>query len=352
MLAAIFNGPGDGLILEERPIPEIQKPDDVILEVGGVGICGSDLSILEGPHKHPCLKGVIFGHEFAGRIAQKGPAVKGLEIGQHVAINPTPGCGHCYMCRNGYPNACIPLFDNPLAPEKGWPNCIGQWFDGGLARYVRVPEHFCYQIAANVPMKHAAIFEPLGVVVNALSKVKPQAGELGVVLGGGPIGLIATSLLKIAGASKIIASEAKPKRRELLGKCGADLVIDPSKDDLVKVVERETRGLGAHVVVECVGTLLPVALEVLAFGGRIAQIGIPSSDIKFRPFQIIAKEASIYGSWLMKQSMDSAVRLLESGLLLLDTIVTNVLPLEKVNEGIKIARQGEGGKIVIVPNEF
>ena len=352
MLAAIFNGAGDGLTLEERPIPEIQKQDDVILEVGGVGICGSDLGMLEGPHKHPALPGVIFGHEFAGRISQMGPAVKGLEIGQHVAVDQNPGCGHCYMCRSGYPNACIPLFDNPLAPEKGWPNTPGQWWDGGLARYVRIPAHFCYPIAAHVPMKQVAIFEPIGVVVNTMSKVKPQVGEVGVVLGGGPVGLFATSLLKAAGALKIIASEIKPKRRELLEKCGADIVLDPLKDDISKVVERETKGVGAQVVVECVGGLLPTALDVLAFGGRIAQIGIPSSDIRFRPFQIYVKEAEIYGSFLMKYSMNSVIRILEGGLLPLDTIITHVLPLEKVNEGIKIARQGEGGKIVIIPNEF
>lgn len=351
MLAAIFNGPGQ-LNLEQRPIPKIEKDNEVILEVGGVGVCGSDISMLEGPHKHPALPGVIFGHEFAGRIVQMGDKVEGLEIGQRVAVDQNPGCGHCYMCRSGYPNACIPLFDNKLAPEYGWPNTPGQWWDGGLAKYVKLPAHYCYDIAENVPMKHVAIFEPIGVVVNAMMKVKPQVGEIAAVIGGGPVGLIATALLKAAGVSKIIAAEIKPKRRELLKKCGADVVVNPLEESFVDAVKDNSKGRGAHIVIEAVGSQLPTALDALAYGGRIGQIGIPSRDITFRPFQIYAKEANIYGSFLMKYAMNDTIRILESGLLPLDTIITHALPLEKVNEGIEIARQGEGGKVVILPNEF
>lgn len=350
MLAAIFNGPGR-LNLEQRPIPKIEKGNEVILEVGGVGICGSDLGMLEGPHKHPAKPGVIFGHEFAGKIVEKGDNVEGLKIGQRVAVDQNPGCGHCYMCRDGHPNACIPLFDNKLAPEYGWPNTPGQWWDGGLAKYVKVPAHYCYEIAPHVPMKHIAVFEPIGVVVNAMSKVKAQPGEITTVIGGGPVGLFATSLLKAAGA-KVIACDLKPVRRELLKKCGADVVINPKEENLVEVVNENSKGYGAHVVVEAVGSQLPLALDVLAFGGRLAQIGIPSKDITFRPFQIYAKEAQIFGSFLMKNAMNDTIRILEANLIPLDTIITHVLPLEEVNEGIEIARQGEGGKIVIMPNEL
>lgn len=352
MLAAIFEGPKKPLKLEDRPVPTIEKDNDVILRVGGVGICGSDISMLEGPHKHPALPGVIFGHEFCGEVVALGESVKTLEIGQKVAIDQNPGCGHCYMCRNGFPNACIPLFDNPLAPEYGWPYTPGQWWDGGLARYVKVPEHYCYEISQDVPMKHVAVFEPLGVVVNALSKVKPQVGEYAVVIGGGSVGLFATALIKAAGAAKIIASEIHPKRQELLKECGADIVINPMETDLATVVKDNTKGHGAQVVVEAVGTQLPAALDCICYGGRIAQIGIPSRDISFRPFQIYAKEAEIYGSFLMKYAMNDTIRILENGLVPMDTIITHTFPLEQVNEGIDVARKGEGGKVVILPNEI
>lgn len=351
MLAAVFHGPGK-LTLEQRPVPRIEKPDDVILKVGGVGICGSDLSMLEGPHKHPAKPGIIFGHEFAGRIYEVGKEVKNLSVGQKVAVDQNPGCGKCYMCRNGFPNNCIPLFDNKLAPEKGWPNTPGQWWDGGLAEFARISSHYCYEIDEHVPMKHLAVFEPIGVVVNAMSKVKPQPGEVGVVIGGGPIGLFAVSILKASGALLIIASEIKEKRRELLRRCGADICIDPGEASLREIVMKETNERGANVVIEAVGTQLPAALDVLSFGGRIAQIGVPSSDITFRPFQIYAKEAQIFGVFLMKHAMNDTIRMLEKGLIPLDVIITHSLPLSRVNEGIEIARKGDGGKIVIVPNEI
>jgi threonine 3-dehydrogenase len=352
MLAAIFQGPQKPLKLEERPVPTIEKDNDVILQVGGVGICGSDVSMLTDFKKHPALPGVIFGHEFCGKIVALGEGVKKLKIGQKVAVDQNPGCGHCDMCRNGFPNACINLFDNPLAPEYGWPYTPGQWWDGGLARYVKIPEHYCYEINQDVPMKHVAVFEPLGVVVNALSKVKPQVGEYAVVIGGGAVGLFATSLIKAAGAAKIIACEISPKRKELLKKCGADIIVDPTKEDLATIVKQNTKGYGAQVVVEAVGTQLPTALDCICYGGRIAQIGIPSKDISFRPFQIYAKEAEIYGSFLMKYATNPTIRILENNLVPMDTIITHTFPLEKVNEGIEIAKKGEGGKVVILPNEI
>ena len=350
MKAAIFVGPGKELKIEDRPVPKIEKDDDVILEVGGVGICGSDLGMLEGPHVHPAKPGVIFGHEFSGRIVEIGPGVKDLSIGQKVAVDQNPGCGSCYMCREGFSNNCIPLFDNKEAPEKGWPYTPGQWWDGGLANYVKVPSHYCFEISEDVPMKHVTIFEPVGVVVNAMSKIRPLTGEAVVVLGGGSIGLISVALLKAAGCSLIIASEIKEKRRELLKECGADIVIDPTKNGLTELVLKKTKGIGAQIVIEAMGMLLPQALDVLAFGGRIAQIGIPHSNITCRLFQIASKEAQIYGTYLMGHAMNSTIKLLEAGTLPLDKIITHTFPLEKVNEGIEITRKGEGGKVIIFPN--
>lgn len=350
MKAAIFMGPGNKLKIEDRPIPKIEKEDDVILEVGGVGICGSDLGMLEGFHIHPAKPGVIFGHEFSGRIVEIGPGVKNLIVGQKVAVDQNPGCGKCYMCREGYPNNCIPLFDHKEVPEKGWPYTPGQWWDGGLANYVRVPSHYCYEISEDIPMKYVTIFEPLGVVVSAMSKIKPLSGEVAVVLGGGPIGLFSVSLLKAAGCSPIFASEIKEKRRKLLIDCGADIVINPNEKNLTESVMEKTKEVGAHIVIEAMGMLLPQALDVLAFGGRIAQIGIPHSNITFRPFQIYAKEAQIYGSFLMGHAMNKTIRLLESESLPLDKIITHIFPLDEVNEGIEITRKGEAGKVIILPN--
>ena len=124
MLAAVFKGEGR-LEVEQRPVPKIQRDDDVILQVGAVGLCGSDLHIIDRPQGHPAKPGVIMGHEFAGRVVAVGEGVEGLNPGDHVAVDPNPGCGRCKMCRRGFPNACIPLFTNPESLLPGFGIILG-----------------------------------------------------------------------------------------------------------------------------------------------------------------------------------------------------------------------------------
>ncbi|OGR24221.1 MAG: hypothetical protein A2139_11060 [Desulfobacca sp. RBG_16_60_12] len=256
MLAAVFKGEGR-LELEQRPVPNIQRDDDVILQVGGVGICGSDLHIIYRPQGHPAKPGVIMGHEFAGRVVAVGKGVEGLNPGDHVAVDPNPGCGKCKMCRRGLPNACIPHFTNPEAPGPGWGLTPGQWWDGGIAEFVRMPAHHLYPIAKHVPMWQVAMFEPIGVAVNGIGKIGFRVGESAVVLGAGPIGLLFVALFKSGGASKIVVSEPTLRRREAALTCGADVVVDPSKEDIEQRVLAETNGEGADVAVEVVVGCFP-----------------------------------------------------------------------------------------------
>ena len=351
MLAAVFKGQGK-LELEQRPIPHIQKDDDVIIEVGAVGICGSDLHILAVPSEHPAKPGVILGHEFAGRIAEVGKSVEDLKPGDHVAVDQNPPCGRCEMCRKGLPNFCVPLFSNPETP-KGWPNTPGQWWDGGLAKYVRVPAWYAYPIDKSVPMWQANVLEPIGCVVNGMHMLNLQAGETATVLGAGPAGLIFVSLLKAGGAAKVICSEPATRRREAAAVCGADVVIDPTEEDLQGRVLEETDGKGTNVVVDAVGRMFADTIELAAVAGRIAVFGIDSrARSEISPVLITSKELQIYGVWLMKYTMPDAINILESGLLPMDQIVTHRLPLEEVHRAIELARTGQGIKVVIEPSQF
>jgi threonine dehydrogenase-like Zn-dependent dehydrogenase len=351
MLAAVFKGNGR-LELEQRPVPTIQNDDDVILEVGAVGVCGSDLHILAVPSEHPAKPGVILGHEFAGRVFQVGKAVKDLKPGDHVAVDQNPPCGKCEMCRQGLPNYCIPLFSNP-EPPKGWPYTPGQWWDGAMAKYVRIPSYYAYPLGKHVPMWQAAVLEPIGCVVNGMKKVNFRPGETAVVLGAGPAGLVYTSLLKTSGASKIIVSEPAALRRQAAVTCGAHVVVDPTKEDLRERVMAETNGQGADVVIDAVGRTFALALDVAANFGRVVVFGIDSrARAEVAPVTITSKELQIFGVWLMKYTMPDAIRLLEAGLLPMDKIVTHRLPLEQVLEGIELARSGKGIKVIIEPNQF
>jgi threonine dehydrogenase-like Zn-dependent dehydrogenase len=352
MLAAVFKGNGR-LDLEQRPVPQIQTDDDVILQVGGVGVCGSDLHILDVPPKHAARPGVILGHEFAGRVVEVGKNVTDLKQGDHVGVDQNPPCGKCEMCRMGLPNFCIPLFTNPYTKEPGWPYTPGQWWDGAMAEFVRVPAYYCYPLAKHVPMWQAAILEPIGCVVNGMSKINFQAGETAAILGGGPVGVIFTSLLKASGASKIIVSEPAPRRRQAASACGAHVVLDPTTEDVKERVLAETGGKGADVVVEAVGSMFPKTIELARVNGRVLLFGVDSSARGEVPqLAIVSKELQIFGVFLMKYTMPAAIKLIEAGLLPMSEIVTHRLPLEKVQEGIALARRGEAIKVVLTPNEF
>ena len=200
MLAAVFKGEGK-LVLEDRPKPVLKNDNDALIKVTGVGICGTDLHILQVPPAHPATKGVILGHEFTGRIVEVGRGIPDFKPGESVLIDPHPGCGQCAACKRGEPDRCAALY---TTAEPEHPSTIGIFSDGAMTGYVIVPREALYKIDPGVPSHIAALAEPLSCVINAFDKLQMQPGESVVVLGAGPIGLLFTSLFRAAGASKLI----------------------------------------------------------------------------------------------------------------------------------------------------
>jgi threonine dehydrogenase-like Zn-dependent dehydrogenase len=350
MRAAVFQGQGR-LDFENRPVPHIHDDDDVVLEVGGVGICGTDLHILDVPPHYPARVGVVLGHEFAGRVVAVGRRVTGVKPGDHVVVDENAPCGACEMCRRGMPNACVPLYETPEAP--GVANSYGIFKDGGLAKYVLIKERNVVPISKSVPMWQAAVAEPLACVINGCNKANLRPGESAVVLGAGPIGLLFISMLKASGAAPLIAVEPSASRRQAAVACGATAVIDSRAEDVKQRIAAETGGRGAQVVIEAVGPLIDLCVEIAGPGGRIVQIGYDESAwVKVPPARIVYRELQIFGTVLAKFTFEPARCLLENGALPLDKIVTHRLPLESVHEGIDLLRRGEAIKVVVHPSEF
>lgn len=348
MRAIVFEGQGR-LVLRHRPVPEVTAPDDVILKVLAVGICGSDLHILEVPPRHAAKPGVIFGHEFAGEVVAIGSSVGNVAVGQRVAVDQNAPCGACDACRSGTPNFCRQVFANPETAER-WPYTPGQWWDGGMAESVRVPAHFLYPVRSATPMWQAVLAEPLGCVLNGVAKADLGLGDTVAILGGGPIGLLFAAVLKGAGAKKVILSEPMPRRRTAALGCGADVIIDPAREDLVSRVLEETDGRGAEVVVDCVGSMLGAAIQIAAEAARVVLIGVNSSArSEVAPLDITSRELRLEGVFLMKNTMQSAVRMIESGRLPLEVIVTHRLAMQEFEAGIDLARSGVGLKVVFEP---
>jgi threonine dehydrogenase-like Zn-dependent dehydrogenase len=347
VIAAVFEGNGK-LELKERPEPKLTKENEVLLKVQGVGICGTDLHILQVPPAHPATVGAILGHEFTGEVVEVGGAVTEFRPGDRVLVDPHPGCGLCDECKGGHPDRCIPLYNSAVPGQCA---TIGIFSDGAMTSYTVVPAHALYRVDLSVPAHIAALAEPLSCVVSATQKLKVQPGETVVVLGAGPIGLLYTTFLKACGAAKIIVSEISEYRRKAAQNCGATLVVDPRNVDLESVVQREMKG-GADVVVEAVGPLLPQAIELVHSGGRILQFG---HDELARPeipvAEIVRKEITIFGGFIGKFSFHKLPAIIESRVLDLEKIVSHRMPLSDVHEGLSLLREGRAIKIILHPEE-
>ncbi len=345
MMAAVFKG-GGRLVLEERPVPRIKDPHDVLLAVKGVGICGTDLHILEVPPRHPATQDVIMGHEFSGQVVQVGSDVNNCKPGDSVAVDQNAACGHCAECRIGLPNDCLKVFS---APVPGFANTPGIFRDGALARYIVVSDYMLYPVVSRVPWHHLAITETVACAVNTVRKADPQIGETVLVLGAGPVGLLLISMFKSSGC-RVIASETALHRADVAKKIGADVVVNPEIQDLREVVKSETNGRGADVAVEAVGPLLNECIELARFGGRVILFG---HDELARPAVpqalIMRKELQIKGVFLSKYTFVPAIALLERGMLPMDNIISHVMPLDEIFEAHRIMRAKEGLKVVIDP---
>jgi threonine dehydrogenase-like Zn-dependent dehydrogenase len=342
----VFEGNGK-LVLTERPQPKATKPTDVLLRVQGVGICGTDLHILQVPPAHPARLGIVQGHEFTGEVVEAGSAAKDFSPGDQVLVDPHPGCGQCPPCRNGYPDQCATLIAS--SGEPGHPGTIGIFSDGGFATHVVVPFYGLYKLRKRVPTHLAALAEPLACVLHSVGKLAVRPGDSVVVLGAGPIGCLFTAVLKAAGASPLIVSEPSAFRREKAQQCGATRVVDPTKEDLAAVVRTET-GEGADVVVEAVGPLLVTAMSLARFGGTVLQFGHDElAEPKVPLKEIIKKELTIRGGFIGRYSFSRVARILESGELPLDVVVTHRMPLADVHKGLDLLRKQLALKVVIEP---
>lgn len=348
MHAVVFKGDGV-LAKEQRPVPTIEKSDDVLLKVAAVGICGSDLHALHRPPTHPGKPGVVFGHEFCGEVVQTGTAVSDLKPGMFVAVDQNPPCGRCSACRDGDGNFCRALFDNDYL-DYPWPDTPGFFWDGGMAEYVKVPAHFCYPMDSDAPVEHIVLAEPLGCALNGIAKGGVRIGDRCVILGGGPIGMLTLATLKKLGVDQTILVEPSEYRRNVATEVGAGSVIDPTSEDVSKVVRDLTGGRGASLVFEAVGSQLETALEIASERGRVVQVGINSAyRASVSSADITSKELVISGAFLMRYNMREALDLIASDTLPLELIVDQVMSLDNVHDGIAMAQSGQALKVVFKP---
>lgn len=324
------------LVNMKIPIP---SPNQVLVKIKAASICGTDISILENRYigRKEVPIPLVLGHEGAGIINSLGSEVKGLSIGDRVAIEPLIGCGHCYQCRNGFENMCA-----------DWDH-LGITCDGTFAEYISVPMNKVHKISDSIEFKEAALLEPLGLVVRSLEQSKIMLGETVVILGPGAIGMMHLLAYKSAGASKviIIGLDQDKKRFEIASKIGADHIINISKQDALKTIMDLTDNRGADIVVETANSpkATTMTFDLAAPRGRIVLLGLYPEAI-FYPVKLLRKGLTVYGdvAVLPRQFM-RALNWIETGKVNLNSII-RTFSLDEASQAFEAVRHQEVAKAV------
>lgn len=325
---------------EDRPVPEIKKANEVLVEVEAASICGTDVHVLGNPPGFIGEKGSILGHECVGIVREIGCGVEGLYPGDRVVLVPNIPCGHCESCRSGKANMC----EN----EK----VMGVTCDGVFAKYFVAPEVALTKIPQDMPKDLAIFAEPVKCVMGAMDWVRVLPGETVLILGGGPIGLYFVMLMKANGAGKVIVSEPSGYRAEYARACGADVIINPVEQNLQEEISRITVGRGVDISVDAVGVLINDAILNTCKGGRIVLMGQNGAAREtICQNDIVSKGLSIYGNYIGNYIMSRTVKMLNAGVIPVEKMITHRLPMSKFEEGFEAMRKGVGLEVILYPDE-
>jgi threonine dehydrogenase-like Zn-dependent dehydrogenase len=337
MRAAFLCGKLD-VRVERVPVPQVEKPDEVLIRVAYTGICGSELHSIEG---YEIVKGSAvmagarsaLGHEYSGVVVDVGSDVQRVTKGQRVTAWPRGPCGRCDMCRNNLNALCRKL------TARG-----GSW-----AEYIVAPEGMVYALPDDVPLDVGALTEPLSCAVRIADRAGLRPGHTVCVVGAGPIGLFSAVVAKHAGAGLLIVSEPRDSRREMARRMGADIVVDPHRESLRDVVMQHTGGLGADVSIEAVGLepALSQAIEVVATGGTVVWGGVAPAGLRvpISPNDMFMREYTLRTSWGGLLEYDRTLRL--ERVIDWSPLVHEVFPLDRAMDAVNYARTLAAGKVLL-----
>ena len=343
MLAVVKANAAPGTEIREVKVPEFGRTD-VLVRVRAASICGTDLHIYEWDRwaqkrVHPPL---IPGHEFCGEVAAFGDEVSSVKEGDFVSAEMHVACGKCLQCRTGEAHICQNV------------KIIGVDADGAFAEYVVIPESNIWKLDPAIPLEYASILDPLGNAVHSV-----LAGEIAAktvaITGCGPIGLFSIAVARAVGAAQVFAIEVNEHRRKLAAAMKADVVLDPSQQDVRQIVAERTGGLGVDVVLEMAGhpSAIRTAFDIVRRGGRISLLGLTSKPVSLNFSEdIIFKGITIQGinGRRMYQTWYQMTALLKAGKLDLHPAITDRIAMKDFSKAMERLKTGEASKILVYPN--
>ncbi|MDJ1371461.1 2,3-butanediol dehydrogenase [Gulosibacter molinativorax] len=354
MKAARYYGKED---IRIEDIPEMPvEPGTVGIDVAWCGICGTDLHeytdgnnfVPEHGHPHP-ISGesapVTLGHEFSGVVYEVGEGVDDIEVGDHVVVEP-------YIIHDDVDTS----ENNPVYQLSDDMNFIGLGGrGGGLAEKIAVKRRWVHKISKDVPLDQAAVIEPLSVAVHAVSRAEPQAGQVAVVGGGGPIGLLTSAVLKAKGVTVVMSELSELRREKALSSGAVDYAFNPVETNVVEEVMKLTDGKGADLAFEAtsVSVVMDTLMDALRPRGVLVVVSIWSKKHEFDMHKLVMKELDVRGTIAYANNHPETIELVESGKINVEPFITGRIGLEGlVDEGFDtlINHNETAVKILVSPS--
>jgi 2-desacetyl-2-hydroxyethyl bacteriochlorophyllide A dehydrogenase len=250
-------------------------------------------------------------------------------------MNFRSACGHCYYCQNGMEHFCR----------------SGEGSSGSFAEYAVYPESAVYALQDDVSLEVGALLEPVSVAVHAIDQAKVRTGSTVAICGGGPIGLLCLEMALKAGAAKTLLSEPIAEKRALAKKLGADVTVDPFKEDIIAVGKKMTDGRGFDVVIDASGSV-KAAKDCISLAdnkGLILWAAVYGKDVEIgvSPFLLYAKELTITSTFVSPYSFPRALAMLPK--LELKSLITDIIPLKDIQQAFELHKKGKSIKILLKP---
>jgi (R,R)-butanediol dehydrogenase / meso-butanediol dehydrogenase / diacetyl reductase len=334
VLAASYLGNAEIVIVPTEPEPP--GPEQVQVEVAYVGICGTDLHVLNGEMDSRVTRPAILGHEMSGVVAALGEGVTGWSPGDRVTVVPLTWDGTCPACRAGHEHVCHRLQVNGVEAP------------GALQRLWNVRADQLVVLPRDLRLDHAALVEPTAVAVHDVRRAELVAGQRAVVLGGGPIGVLIAAVARHEGA-EVVVVEIDAHRRRYIETMGFD-VLDPSAVDLSSWVDDWTGGAGADVVFEVAGTAAAVlaATDLVRVRGTVVVVAIHPVPRRADLHRVFLRELRLLGARVHeRRDFERAVELLAAGTIPAEGLITRIVPLAETAAAFAAQASGQEMKVLI-----
>ena len=336
-----------GLVCQEvdRPLP---KDNEVLIKVEATAICGTDISFYnwnqsaqDFASKFAVTFPFVLGHECSGTVVEIGSQVKGIQVGDRVALETHIPCGECFQCREGNAHNCMNM------------SIYGISCDGCFGEYATAPESVVFKLDDAVSFEEGALFEAGGVAMRAVEEADVQPGETALVFGCGAIGLMAVQILQASGAANVIAVDIDPYRVNMAKEIGA-IAVNSLEEDVHKVVQKYTsyRG-GVDIILEMTGSpkVYETMFDMLRLEGKVVTVGHPGGQVPINITKSVNLKGArikgvfgrrIWGTWHRLGG------LVVSGKVDLLKVATHRFPFNKVDEAFAQIKAG-AGKIIFLP---